>query len=292
MIISMTGFGKSSKTIKKMSINVELRSINSKYLEVSSRMPMIFNDKESEIKEIIGQKISRGKVSAIVSIDKNSSESVNLQIQPSIVKEYYRLLSQIKKATGIKEEIKMEHILKFSEVFKPEESDDLTEKWEDIKKIITLAVNDLYKMKKSEGKVLEKDILGRVKMLSKKLDEIVRLSAKNIKENKEKLLEKVHNLINGTVQIDQNRLEYEISMISDRMDITEEVVRAKSHIDYFIKNVNEKELSGRRLNFLVQEINREINTIASKSSNSSISQNVVEMKEELEKIKEQLQNVE
>jgi uncharacterized protein (TIGR00255 family) len=288
----MTGFGKSSRAIKKVNVNVELRSINSKYLEVSSRMPLIFNDKESEIKEMVGQKISRGKVSVVISFDKDSSKGVNLQIQPGIVKEYFKLLTQIKKATGIKEEIKLEHVLKFSEVFKPEETDELAERWEEVKKALQLAITDLCKMKTREGKVLEKDILARIAAMSKSLDKVVSLSAKNIKESKSRLVEKVHNLLNGTVQIDPNRLEYEITMISDRMDITEEVVRAKSHIEYFKKNVKEKELSGRRLNFLVQEINREINTIASKSNNSSISQYVVEMKEELEKIKEQLQNVE
>lgn len=292
MIISMTGFGKASKTIKRMNINVELRSINAKFLEVSSRTPMVFNDKEMEIKEVIGQKISRGKVNVTISVDKNISDSVNLQIQPEVVKEYFKLLSQIKKATGIKEEIRLEHILKFSEVFKPEVNDELEEKWDDIKKILAHAVNDLYKMKLVEGKNLEKDILSRVNMISKRLTSVVKLSALNIRENKEKLLEKVNNLVNGTIQIDQARLEYEITMISDRMDITEEVVRANSHIEYFKKNVKDKELSGRRLNFLVQEINREINTIASKSNNSGISQLVVEMKEELEKVKEQLQNVE
>ena len=292
MIVSMTGFGRASKVIKKMNINVELRSINSKYLEVNSRVPMIFSDKESELKELINPKISRGKVTVTVSLDKNSNQATNLQIQPEIVKEYFKLLSQIKKATGIKEDIKLEHVLKFSEIFKPEESDDLDEKWEEVKKIMVVALNDLCKMKKSEGNTLEKDILGRINFMSKTLDLIVKQSAKNIKDTKQRLLDKVNSLLDGTVQIDPNRLEYEITMISDRMDITEEVVRGKSHIEYFKKNVKDKELSGRRLNFLVQEINREINTIASKSNNSSISQNVVEMKEELEKIKEQLANVE
>jgi uncharacterized protein (TIGR00255 family) len=292
MIVSMTGFGRASKVVKKMNINVELRSINSKYLEVNSRVPMIFSDKESEIKELLNQKISRGKVTVTVSLDKNSNQATNLQIQPEIVKEYFKLLSQIKKATGIKEDIKLEHVLKYSEIFKPEESADLDEKWEEVKKIMVVALADLCKMKKSEGHTLEKDILGRINFMSKTLDLIVKQSAKNIKDSKQRLLDKVNSLLDGTVQIDPNRLEYEITMISDRMDITEEVVRGKSHIEYFKKNVKDKELSGRRLNFLVQEINREINTIASKSNNSSISQNVVEMKEELEKIKEQLANVE
>jgi uncharacterized protein (TIGR00255 family) len=289
----MTGFGKASKTIKKTNISIELRSINSKYLEVSSRAPMVFSDKESEIKELIGQKISRGKVTVMLSIERNNNNNIALQIQPEVIKEYHKLLTGIKKATGIKEEIKIEHILKFSEIFKGEDNEEIADYWPEIKKIIMAAVNDLYAMKKKEGKVLEKDILARVNSISKKLDAVVKHSQKNLKVSKAKMIEKVNSLIaEAKIEVDRNRLEYELTMISDRLDITEEAIRAGSHIDYFINNVKEPELSGRRLNFLVQEINREINTMASKSNSSDISQLVVEMKEELEKIKEQLQNIE
>ncbi|MEO8512780.1 MAG: YicC/YloC family endoribonuclease [Ignavibacteria bacterium] len=293
MIISMTGFGKSSKALKKMKISVELRSINSKYLEVNCRLPMVFSDKESEIKELIGQKVSRGKISAQLVIEKNSASEVTIQVKPEAVKDYHKMLLGIKKATGIKEEIKLEHILKFSEIFKGENNDDIAEYWPEIKKIFSAAASDLVLMKAKEGKVLEKDILGRVNSIEKKLDIVVKLSEKNVTETKKKMLDKVNKLISdANIQADNNRLEYELIMISDRLDITEEVIRAKSHINYFRNNVKQKELSGRRLNFLVQELNREINTIASKSNSSNISQYVVEMKEDLEKIKEQLANIE
>lgn len=289
----MTGFGKAARTVKKLSISVELRSINSKFLEVSSRMPMAFNDKENEIKEVIGQKISRGKVTVNLSIDRSANSTVTLQIQPDIVKDYYKLLTGIKKTTGIKEEIKLEHLLKFSEIFKGEESDDISEYWPEIKKVIQAAVTDLYTMKKKEGKTLEKDILARLASIRKKLDAVVKHANYNLKVTKEKMMDKVNGLINeAKIEVDRNRLEYELIMISDRLDITEEVIRANSHLDYFLNNIKETELSGRRLNFLVQEINREINTMASKSNSSDISHLVVEMKEELEKIKEQLQNIE
>ncbi len=293
MIISMTGFGKASRTVKKMKFSVELRSVNSKFLEVSSRLPMVFSDKESEIKELISQKISRGKISVQLSIDKNINSSVTISVQPKIVKDYYKLLASIKKATGIKEEIKLEHILKFSEIFKPEDTDDLADFWIDIKKTIQAAVTDLYNMKNMEGKTLEKDITARVNAIEKRLEIVTKQSQLNMKETKAKMMDKVKNLIKEAgIEADNNRLEYELIMISDRLDITEEVIRAKSHINYFRNNMKEKELSGRRLNFLVQELNREINTIASKSNSSGISQYVVEMKEELEKVKEQLQNIE
>ncbi len=289
----MTGFGKASRSVKKLKVNAELRSVNSKYLEVSCRLPMVFSDKESEIREVISQKISRGKISVQLGIEKSVNSDAAIQVKPEAVKDYFKLLNSIKKTTGIKEEIKLEHILKFSEIFKGESNDDLADYWSDVKKIISAAVSDLLLMKAKEGKVLEKDILSRLSSIEKKLDVVTKLSVKNVGETKRKMMEKVNKLLNeANIQSDNNRLEYELIMISDRLDITEEVIRAKSHIHYFRNNVKQKELSGRRLNFLVQEINREINTIASKSNSSEISQFVVEMKEELEKIKEQLQNIE
>jgi len=293
MIVSMTGFGKASKTTKKISISIELRSINSKYLEIASRLPLAFTDKEPEIKEIVSQKISRGKITALISVDRSVNNSINLQLKPEAIKDYYKLIAGIKKATGIKEEIKLDHILKFSEIFKGEDNGDLPDYWRDVKKVFSSALNDLMLMKKKEGKVLEKDIMQRVNSIDKKLDKVAKLSEKNIKYSKAKMMEKVNSLISSMdIDVDKNRLEYELVMVSDRLDITEEVIRAKSHIEYFKNNVKDTELSGRRLNFLVQEINREINTVASKSNSSEISQFVVEMKEELEKIKEQLQNIE
>lgn len=289
----MTGFGTASATINKSEIKVELRSINSKYLEVYTRMPMIFSDKEQEIKEILNKKISRGKISVNVSLDKSKDKNIAFQVQPEIVKDCYNLLKQIKKETGIKEDIRIEHILKFSEIFKPEENNELEECWGDIKKVIESAVNDLAVMKNKEGKTLEKDIINRVNEIEKRINKVDKISGKNIKDTKKKMLERVNQLIeNAGIEADKNRIEYELIMISDRMDITEEIIRANSHIKYFKDNAKDKELSGRRLNFLVQEINREINTIASKSNNSTISQLVVEMKEDLEKVKEQLQNIE
>ncbi len=293
MIISMTGFGKASKSLKKMKFSVELRSVNSKFLEVSCRMPMAFSDKESEIKELMAQKVSRGKISAQLIIERNNGSEVTLQVKPEVVKDYYKLLTGIKKTTGIKEEIGLDHILKFSEIFKGDTSEELTEFWPEVKKTFIAAVADLVVMKAKEGKVLEKDILARLSSIEKKLSAVEKFSSKNVGETKARMLEKVNNLLkDANIQADNNRLEYELIMISDRLDITEEITRANSHLDYFRNNVKQKELSGRRLNFLVQEINREINTIASKSNSSSISQYVVEMKEELEKIKEQLQNIE
>ncbi len=292
MIISMTGFGRASKSLKKMTVAVEMRSINSKFMEITPRLPVIFTDKEPELKELIAKSISRGKIYVSVTVEKSSQSEITLVVQPGIVKHYFSLLSQMKKAAGIKEDIKIEHLLKFSEIFKADENAELADYWDEVKKVVQAALKDLYNMKLREGKVLEKDILSRINHIDKKLVTVTKISDKNIKDVKQKLLDKVESLIQDKTVIDNNRLEMELVMLTDKMDITEEVIRAKSHLEYFKKNMRENGLSGRRLNFLVQEINREINTIASKSNNSSISQSVVEMKEELEKIKEQLQNIE
>ena len=201
-------------------------------------------------------------------------------------------LTQIKKEIGSKEEIKLDHLLKFSEIFKADDTNDFADEWDEVKKLIAEAVKDLTKMKMSEGKTLEKDMMKRLANIDKKLESVGKLSKQNLKDTKTKTRARVEALAKDVAIIDEKRLEYELTMINDKLDITEENVRAKSHFDYFVKCVKEKELSGRRLNFLIQELNREINTMASKSNNSKISQTVVEMKEELEKIREQLQNVE
>ena len=292
MIVSMTGFGKASKNFKNQTINVELKSVNSKYLEIASRMPAILMDKEAEIKELIGKTISRGKIYLSVSVEKKSDNEINLKIQPDIIKEYYSLLNQIKKTINLKEEIKIEHLLKFSEIFKADDNDELKNYWEDVRKVIQLGIKDLYIMKLREGKILGKDIVKRINLMEKRLSSVAKISNRNVKNAKKKINDKVFSLLSDKAIIDNNRLEFELVMLSDKMDITEEVIRAKSHLEYFKNNMKDTGLSGRRLNFLVQEINREINTIASKSSSSEISQAIVEMKEELEKVKEQLQNVE
>ena len=292
MIVSMTGFGKASKNFKNQTINVELKSVNSKYLEIASRMPAILMDKEAEIKELIGKTISRGKIYLSVSVEKKSDNEINLKIQPDIIKEYYSLLNQIKKTINLKEEIKIEHLLKFSEIFKADDNDELKDYWEDVRKVIQMGIKDLYIMKLREGKILGKDIVKRINLMEKRLSSVAKISNRNVKNAKKKINDKVFSLLSDKAIIDNNRLEFELVMLSDKMDITEEVIRAKSHLEYFKNNMKDTGLSGRRLNFLVQEINREINTIASKSSSSEISQAIVEMKEELEKVKEQLQNVE
>lgn len=292
MITSMTGFGKAESKVNGYKFTVEIKSVNSKFFEVSLRAPLTIQEKENEVKEIISKKISRGKINCVFMVDKDSKEVPNLLVQKETLRSYLNLITEIKNETGIREEVKLDHLLRFSEILKPDSDEGLREHWNEIKRVIENAVNDLLKMKLVEGKSLEKDIGQRIHTISSNLKKCFTLSAQNIKSNKAKLRKKIKDLIDGKFNIDSNRIEVEILMMVDKLDISEEITRASSHVAYFKNNMKSKEQSGRRLNFLIQEMNREINTIASKSNHAKISQLVVEMKEELEKVREQLQNIE
>lgn len=294
MIVSMTGFGKASKTINKNKIEIELRSVNSKYFDISCRLPLSLADKESEIKEIISQKISRGKIIVSLAVNKVNSKSLNFEVNKKSISDITNILKTVRKISGIKDDIKLEHILKYSELFKPEMNNEINYIWNDIKKVLQLAVSDLLKMKFKEGLNLKKDIFKRLSLIDSVLNKVNNISEKNIAETKKRLINNLNLIIKDTnIKPDSSRIEQELFLISDRLDITEEIIRAKSHIKYSLNTINNtNELSGRKLGFIMQELNREINTIASKSNNSKISQYVVELKEELEKIKEQIQNIE
>lgn len=291
MIVSMTGYGKSTKITRGIEFTAEMKSVNSKFLEVSARLPMAFIDRENDVKEIIRRKISRGKLTVNVNVDMNTQSKLDVKIDPQMVKNYYKLLTNVKRIVKSKEEVKLEHLLQFSSIFKPVDTEELKKYWDNVKYVVTKSLDDLLTMKRKEGKVIERDIIRRIGSIKKGLDKVAEEAKENLEDYKARLREKI-DLILSDKNLDPARIELEVVLLTDKLDVTEELVRAGSHLNYFVENIKTKDFSGRRLNFLVQEINREINTIASKSNNSEISQTVVEMKEELEKIREQLQNVE
>ncbi|MDQ3193414.1 MAG: YicC family protein [Bacteroidota bacterium] len=293
MIVSMTGFGKSSGAFKKKTYNIEIRSVNNRFCEISFKYPRYFASKDFELKEIVRKKISRGKININLIVDSNNEELVNLNVDENLIKEYYRLLKNVKETISSNEEIKIEHILNFKDLFVTGPSDDISkEEFEFVSSILDKAVDDLIKMKLKEGDSLRKDILDRIKFIDRESVHITKLSKDRLKIERERLLTRVESLLTDKRIIDENRLELEIIFLAEKIDITEEVIRLKSHTKYFLEYSKSEELAGRRLNFLIQEINREINTIASKSLDAEISQKAAGMKEELEKIREQLQNVE
>lgn len=292
MVTSMTGFGRGEVTSEGITATVELRSVNSRFLEVSSRLPRSLSLRENEIKEIIRRHVVRGKIGVIVSIERNNGEAVALRINPSTARTYYRLLSDLKKALRLREPIKLAHLLQFSDIMEQEEGASADEaEWEVARRAMESALVGFQQMRSQEGGELAADFRSRIGLLSRQLDEVETLSRGQVPRERERLRERIKQLIEAE-KIDEGRLELEIALLSDRLDVTEECVRFRSHNKFFLEALKGQEAAGRRLNFLVQEMNREVNTIGSKSSAQEIAHIVVGMKEELEKIREQLQNVE
>jgi len=292
MIASMTGFGRGESSAKGISVSVEIRSVNSRYLEVSARLPRSVSTRENEIKEILRKRISRGKLNVLVTVERENGGEIPLKINAEAARSYLKLMNQLKKATRLKESVKLEHLLKFSEVFEPvaiEETD--AAEWSVLQKALSKSIDAYDKMRQDEGTELKRDFVKRIESIEQALADIDRISRGRIPVERTRLRERIQQLL-GNDSFDESRLELEIALMADKLDVTEEVVRFRSHNKFFLEALDNEEAAGRKLNFLVQEMNREANTIGSKSSSTEIAHLVVGLKEELEKIREQLQNIE
>lgn len=293
MIISMTGYGKAEGDFEGKNYTIELRSVNNRFCEISLKYPRYISSRDFQLKEIVKKKISRGKINASLNVKTDGSTDNLAKINTDAAKYYYSMLDELKKATGIQEEIGLDQLLKFSDVLDSNDSDDVSaEEFEFISGLMDKALDDVIEMKEKEGSQMREDMLRRVDFIGKETERIQKLSEKNKPEVKEKLAKKVETLLSDKSLLDEKRLEMEMVLLSDKLDISEECTRLESHVKYFNEYIDADEPSGRRLVFLIQEMNREINTIASKSMNAEISQAASVLKEELEKIREQLQNVE
>lgn len=293
MIVSMTGYGKAEGQYGDRNYTIEIRSVNNKFCEISFKYPKFLYTKDFELKDAVRKKVSRGKLSVYISVGTDKNDENDFKVDKENVKTYFNVLKDIRKTIGSKEKIKLEHILTFSEFIAKDVTNELTD--EEFKFIIDLlnkAIDDLISMKIKEGESLQDDIMSRVKLIESESQIIEKISLENIKEERDKLFSKVELLLGDKKLVDENRVEQEVVLLAEKLDISEECVRLRSHTKYFEEYAASKELAGRRLNFLTQEINREINTMASKSLNAEISQRVSALKEELEKIREQLQNIE
>jgi uncharacterized protein (TIGR00255 family) len=292
MISSMTGYGHGEASEEGVTAVAEIRSVNSRYFEVNTRLPRSLSLRENDVREIIRAKAGRGKVSVVVSIERESANNIPLKVNKAATKSYVKLLNELRKASGIKEKVTLDHLLKFSEVIEAGELQSENEKeWGAVEKALGKALEELKLMRQKEGSELRKDLESRVQLLQAKIDSIEQLSKERIPEQRVRLRERVQQLLSSET-VDENRLELEIALLADKLDVTEECVRFRSHNKFFLEALSDKESAGRKLNFLVQEMNREANTIGSKAADASIAHLVVEAKEELEKIREQLQNVE
>ncbi len=292
MIESMTGFGKGEASAKGVTFSVELRSVNNRFLEISTRAPKTISQRENEIKDIIRSKISRGKISLNAAKEDGSDNELAVSVDKKRVKEIHAVLEQLRKTTKIKEPVALEHLLHFSEIFETKEVEEDETEWKVFQQALTKAVSSLKTMREKEGAELARDSKERVQKINKHIDTVEQLSKKRIPEERKRLTEKVMLLVEDKSIINTQRLELEIALLSEKLDVTEECVRFRSHNKFFLEALQSKESEGRKLNFLIQEMNREANTIGSKCNDVEIAHIVVGIKEELEKIREQLQNIE
>lgn len=289
MLKSMTGFGKANVEVNGKTIIAEVRSLNSKQLDLNLKLPSLYRSKELELRNICAKLIERGKVDIAVYFENKDAER-SLSLNTKLAKVYYHEFRKLAIELGEPGSDLLAQVLKIPEVMKAEiqEADEQEENL--VKLCIEKAIEAFSEFRTAEGNVLEQEFLMRIENISsllKKIEamDVLRAAAvrKRIEKNVEELIEKE--------RIDQNRLEQELIYYIEKIDITEEKLRLKTHCDYFLKTMKEEESVGRKLGFITQEIGREINTIGSKANDSEIQKAVVQMKDELEKIKEQLLNV-
>jgi len=290
MIKSMTGFGKSVTEIPGKKITVEMRSLNSKSLDLNLRLPYLYKEKELELRGTLSKQIERGKLDVTV-FTESTQETPPVVINKNLAKKYYQELKELSKEIESEDKNFLSLVLKMPDVLKPEKEIAELDKneWAQVNEAINKAIEAFQKFRSDEGKVLEKEFEMRINTIEKLLKEVVSNDSKRIKNIRSRIERNLDELFENE-KIDKNRLEQELIYYIEKLDITEEKLRLKTHLDYFLKTMKEPS-GGRKLGFIAQEIGREINTIGSKANDAAIQKFVVEMKDELEKIKEQLLNV-
>ena len=284
MIQSMTGFGKYVIQLPSKKITVELKSLNSKSLDLNARMPSAYREKELELRKTIADALVRGKVDFGLYVEFTGSETA-AQVNEAAVRQYMKQLNSIASGDDLR---LLEMALRMPDAMKTEREDIDEEEYESIQLALTEALKEITLFRTEEGAVLENDFLQRINVLQQLLAEVIKMDPLRQGTIRERLEKAVSDL---KAEVDANRFEQELIFYLEKYDITEEKVRLANHLDYFSKSLRSEDSNGRKLGFITQEIGREINTIGSKANYAPMQQLVVQMKDELEKIKEQMLNV-
>ncbi|SKC38800.1 TIGR00255 family protein [Ohtaekwangia koreensis] len=287
----MTGFGQSAYDDGRLQINVEIKSLNSKFLDLNLRLPKTFADREIEIRNLISEKLERGKVSIAIEYQRYGDASMKQSYNETLFMSYYQELKKLADRVIAPHDNLFQLALNSPDVIQSnikEESND--DEWEKIKSALLDAIQKCEQFRKAEGSVLEKMLKECGQVIAQELKKVEELDPKRVQRIRDRLKGNIVSFF-GEEGFDTNRLEQEIIFYIEKLDINEEKVRLKSHLDYFTQIISEKQSNGKKLGFISQEIGREINTIGSKANDADIQKHVVIMKEELEKIKEQLNNV-
>ncbi len=286
----MTGFGRAVVETCGKCVTVEIRTLNSKQLDLNTRIPLLFKNYENDIRSILSKELERAKADFTITVE-NRSVSSSVTINKELAKSYYQTLKEISTELGnpVESDIFL-YVMRMPDVVSTPQEEVSDELWEAVRAAILDACRQLNEFRISEGKVLEQDFVKRITLIRNMIDEVTPFEEHRIVKIREKFETSLKDLATK-VQYDPNRLEQEIFFYLEKLDITEEKVRLRKHCDYFIETLEENQSNGKKLGFIVQECGREINTLGSKSNDFDIQQIVVRMKDELEKLKEQLANI-
>ncbi len=286
MILSMTGFGKAEINTQNKKLTIEIKSLNSKQIDMSVRMPSAYRQKELSIRKIVGQSLSRGKIDVALFVEQTHSE-LSATINSDVVKAYYSDLKGITKELDNNEDI-MSSIMRLPDVLKSKKEEIDESEWIQLKSLLSQAIDAIINYRANEGCILAEDFELRIENIRTSLNEIAVYEKNRIEKIKGSIREKIDKL---KISTDENRFEQELIYYIEKLDITEEITRLNLHLNYFIEVMQSANSQGKKLGFICQEIGREINTIGSKSNDATMQHEVVKMKDELEKVKEQILNV-
>jgi uncharacterized protein (TIGR00255 family) len=294
MIKSMTGYGRAEALIDGKQYSAEIKSVNHRYLEVSLRLPNIFLPLDLEIKKRIGERLSRGRIEVFIKTSQNGLQEneTTLELNLPLLRSYHNLLLQLKREFNLKDEISMEMMLGFRDAFvPPEDNINISKFQEGIWRVLDEALTNLIEMREKEGQIIYQDLLLRIGLIEKSLDAIELKAPCLLDHYRKRLMDRVKEFM-GAIDVDGNRLAQEVAIMAEKSDVTEEVVRLRSHINQFYAMLNSNNAAGKKIDFLIQEMYREINTLGSKSCNEEISKWVIEIKSEQAKLRQQGQNIE
>ena len=294
MIKSMTGFGRARMTLGDFEISFEIKSVNNRFLDVSVRIPRVYSYMEERIKKLVGARVSRAKADVFVNVERISGTSTKVVSDDGLIASYLEAFSALSEKFGLANDVTVSKIARLPDVFSRQlAEEDEDEMWERVEKVASQALDAYDAMRTTEGETLKKDISMRLENIDGMAKRIASISPSYLEEYRKKLEGRIRDLLtDNSAQADEGRILTEVAILADKLDTQEELTRLDSHIKQFFSIMEKNEPAGRKLDFLVQEINREINTTGSKCQMLEISKLVIEAKAELEKIREQIQNIE
>lgn len=292
MLKSMTGYGRSEAVVGSKKITVEIKSVNHRFSDYNIKVPRQYSYLEEYARKMISESVSRGKIDVYINIETQGEADKIITVNKELAGNYISAMRELCVEYGLKDDLTLSSLVSFSDIFSSElKRDDEDELWKNVSSVIQSALEAFISMREREGSRIEGDLRARVEYMTELVKKIDRRSPETVKEYQEKLYTKIHELLDEQ-SIDESRILTETAIFADKVAVNEETVRLFSHFDEFKEIINSGEPAGRRLDFLIQEINREVNTIGSKASDLDIAKTVVELKGEVEKLREQVQNIE